>query len=202
MVNILQSVVRKHLGDEIPSVYEISKNVSFILQNSHFSVSYPRAFMPNVAEIACIHCKPAQTLPNVSKAEPYYIFMSIIHFNSSGLGRFHCGRWWFRIHLCEYGIICESSEYAGKFTKIAGKHFCEAAIPCAVEVRIVNHTKRFATERENFSMASAARHFGTQKTASLHHTRGFVEHVRNRLSWGSGCCDASFLRSRLQLGKS
>lgn len=69
MVSILQSVVRKHLGDEIPPVYELSKNVSFILQNSHFSVSYPRAFMPNVAEIACIHCKPAQPLPNVSSKE-------------------------------------------------------------------------------------------------------------------------------------
>lgn len=65
MVGVLQTVVRKHLGDEIPPVYDLSKNVSFILQNSHFSVSYPRAFMPNVAEIACIHCKPSQPLPNV-----------------------------------------------------------------------------------------------------------------------------------------
>ncbi|CRK91551.1 CLUMA_CG005208, isoform A [Clunio marinus] len=63
-VGLLQNVVRKHLGDEIPPLYELSKNVSFILQNSHFSVSYPRPFMPNVAEIACIHCKPAQPLPN------------------------------------------------------------------------------------------------------------------------------------------
>jgi hypothetical protein len=64
-MNVLQNVLRKHLGDEIPHVYDLSKNVSFILQNSHFSVSYPRAFMPNVAEIACIHCKPAKSLPKV-----------------------------------------------------------------------------------------------------------------------------------------
>jgi len=50
-ISFLQTVVRKHLGDDIPNVYDISRNVSFILQNSHFTVSYPRAFMPNVAEI-------------------------------------------------------------------------------------------------------------------------------------------------------
>jgi hypothetical protein len=61
----MQSVVRKHLGSDIPSLYDLAKNVSFILQSSHFSIDYPRAFMPNVAEIACIHCKPSQPLPNV-----------------------------------------------------------------------------------------------------------------------------------------
>lgn len=50
MVSLVQTVVRKHLGDDIPFVYDLSRNVSFILQNSHFSVSYPRAFMPNVGE--------------------------------------------------------------------------------------------------------------------------------------------------------
>lgn len=63
-ISVLQTVVRRHLGDEIPPLYDLSKNVSFILQNTHFSVSYPRAFMPNVAEIACIHCKPSSPLPN------------------------------------------------------------------------------------------------------------------------------------------
>lgn len=65
-ISVLQTVVRRHLGDDVPNLYEISKNVSFILQNGHVSVSYPRPFMPNVAEIACIHCKPAQPLPKVS----------------------------------------------------------------------------------------------------------------------------------------
>lgn len=65
MVSVLQTVVRKHLGDDVPYVYDISKNVSFILQNGHATVSYPRPFMPNVAEIACIHCHPAKPLPKV-----------------------------------------------------------------------------------------------------------------------------------------
>lgn len=63
---MLHTGLRKNLDDEIPHPYDISKNVSFILQNSHFTVSYPRAFMPNVAEVACIHCRPAQPLPKVS----------------------------------------------------------------------------------------------------------------------------------------
>ncbi|KAH8272628.1 hypothetical protein KR018_010603, partial [Drosophila ironensis] len=56
-------VLREHLGAHIPHPYEISRNVSFILQNGHAVVSYPRPFNPNVAEVACIHCKPAKKLP-------------------------------------------------------------------------------------------------------------------------------------------
>lgn len=62
---MLQDVLRKHFGDDIPNVYDISKNVSFILQNGHYTVTYPRPYLPNVAEIACIHCKPSKPLPNV-----------------------------------------------------------------------------------------------------------------------------------------
>lgn len=65
-MNVMQTVLWRHLGDDVPHVYSISKNVSFILQNAHFSVSYPRPYMPNVAEIACIHCHDAQPLPKVS----------------------------------------------------------------------------------------------------------------------------------------
>lgn len=61
MVTVTQGVLRKHFGD-IPAVHDIAKNVSFILQNGHASVSYPRPYLPNVAEIACIHCKPAEPL--------------------------------------------------------------------------------------------------------------------------------------------
>ncbi|GAB0092737.1 UDP-glucuronosyltransferase [Sergentomyia squamirostris] len=56
-------VTRRHFGDDMPHPYDLAKNVSFILQNGHPSVSYPRPYLPNVAEIACIHCKPAGPLP-------------------------------------------------------------------------------------------------------------------------------------------
>lgn len=63
--NLLMPVMEKHFG-AIPHVYETSKNVSFILQNGHHSVTYPRPYLPNVAEIACIHCKAAKPLKRVS----------------------------------------------------------------------------------------------------------------------------------------
>ncbi|KAL4713315.1 hypothetical protein ACJJTC_015302 [Scirpophaga incertulas] len=59
---VLQGVLRKHFGPHIPHVYDMTKNVSFILQNGHYSVSYPRPYLPNVAEVACIHCKDANRL--------------------------------------------------------------------------------------------------------------------------------------------
>lgn len=65
MISVLQQVVRKHFGQNFPAVHDISANVSFILQNGHPSVSYARALLPNVAEIACIHCKTAAPLPAV-----------------------------------------------------------------------------------------------------------------------------------------
>lgn len=60
---MLDPVLKKHFGPEIPPAYELSKNVSFTLQNAHYTVTNPRPYLPNVAEIACIHCKPAKPLP-------------------------------------------------------------------------------------------------------------------------------------------
>ncbi|XP_049875086.1 UDP-glucosyltransferase 2 [Pectinophora gossypiella] len=62
MTMILQGVLRRHFGPHIPHVYDMARNVSFVLQNGHFSVSYPRPYLPNVAEVACIHCKEAKAL--------------------------------------------------------------------------------------------------------------------------------------------
>ncbi|KAK7865317.1 hypothetical protein R5R35_007400 [Gryllus longicercus] len=59
----LQPVLRRHIGPSMPGVYELSRNVSFVLQNGHAVVSYPRAYLPNVAEVACIHCRAPRPLP-------------------------------------------------------------------------------------------------------------------------------------------
>ncbi|XP_077300343.1 UDP-glycosyltransferase family 50 member B3 [Arctopsyche grandis] len=58
----LREVLFKHMGPDMPHPYEMTKNVSFILQNGHHTVTYPRPYLPNVAEIACIHCKPPKPL--------------------------------------------------------------------------------------------------------------------------------------------
>lgn len=72
---MIQDVVREHFGEEVPPLYEISKNVSFILQNGHAALTYPRPYLPNVAEIACIHCKRAKPLPDVSKIYLIILFL-------------------------------------------------------------------------------------------------------------------------------
>ncbi|XP_056630898.1 UDP-glucosyltransferase 2 [Diorhabda sublineata] len=59
----LQDIIRKHFGQDVPRIYEMSQNVSFILQNGYAPMTYPRPYLPNVAEIACIHCKKANPLP-------------------------------------------------------------------------------------------------------------------------------------------
>jgi hypothetical protein len=66
----------------MPHVFDMVKNVSFILQNGHVTVTYPRPYLPNVAEIACIHCKPAKPLPKdleqfVSGSETGFIYVSM-----------------------------------------------------------------------------------------------------------------------------
>lgn len=61
----LHQVLKMHINPNIPNPYEISKNVSLIFQNGHFSLTYPRPFLPSVIEIACIHCRPAKSLPKV-----------------------------------------------------------------------------------------------------------------------------------------
>lgn len=75
--------MKERLGRHIPHPYEIMKNVSFILQNGHAVVSYPRALNPNVAEVACIHCKPPKPLPKdleefiASSGESGFIYVSM-----------------------------------------------------------------------------------------------------------------------------
>jgi UDP:flavonoid glycosyltransferase YjiC (YdhE family) len=59
----IHGMMRKHLGNDIPPVNHMKQNTSFILLNGHSSVTYPRPYLPNVAEVACLHCKPASSLP-------------------------------------------------------------------------------------------------------------------------------------------
>ncbi|KAL3265257.1 hypothetical protein HHI36_009471 [Cryptolaemus montrouzieri] len=61
---MLQAILNKRFGDDMPPIYQFSSNVSFILQNSHPAVTYSKAYLPNVAEIACIHCREPKPLPS------------------------------------------------------------------------------------------------------------------------------------------
>ncbi|XP_052864670.1 UDP-glucosyltransferase 2 [Anopheles cruzii] len=79
----LQLMVQRHLGSDVPITWNLARNVSFILQNGHTTVTYPRPLLPNVAEIACIHCKPSLPLPKDlddfihSSGESGFIYVSM-----------------------------------------------------------------------------------------------------------------------------
>ncbi|KAK9875889.1 hypothetical protein WA026_009676 [Henosepilachna vigintioctopunctata] len=61
---MLQGILSERFGRDMPPIYQLSSNVSFILQNSHPAVTYSKAYLPNVAEIGCIHCRNPKPLPN------------------------------------------------------------------------------------------------------------------------------------------
>jgi UDP:flavonoid glycosyltransferase YjiC (YdhE family) len=89
--------MRKHLGNDVPSVNNVIRNASFVLINSHPSVSYPRAYLPNVAEVACLHCREARRLPEHlekfidSSGEAGFIYVSL----GSSVKTSRTPRWFF-----------------------------------------------------------------------------------------------------------
>lgn len=58
--------------EEVPRIEEVTKNLSLILAESHFSVGYARPNLPSVVEVAGIHIPPQGTLPRV-KENNYYL---------------------------------------------------------------------------------------------------------------------------------
>ncbi|XP_030369394.1 UDP-glucuronosyltransferase 2B14-like [Scaptodrosophila lebanonensis] len=55
----VHQILLQELDSNIPHPYAMGRNVAFILQLGHPSVSDARAYLPNVAEVACLHCRPA-----------------------------------------------------------------------------------------------------------------------------------------------
>ncbi|XP_059482307.1 UDP-glucosyltransferase 2-like [Neocloeon triangulifer] len=59
----IQPTLNRLLGPGVPSVLTMQRNASFVLQNGHSSLTYSRAYLPHVAEVACLHCRPPRPLP-------------------------------------------------------------------------------------------------------------------------------------------
>lgn len=62
VLNKLDGVVQRFLGDPMVSLAEVEKNVSLVLVNSHYSLGHPRPLSPNVVEVGAMHCRPARPL--------------------------------------------------------------------------------------------------------------------------------------------
>jgi glucuronosyltransferase len=59
-----EKIFQSKLGIDT-KINEIDKNVSLVLVNSHFTLTYPRPYLPDVVEVGGMHAKPAKTLPKV-----------------------------------------------------------------------------------------------------------------------------------------
>ncbi|KAJ4434825.1 hypothetical protein ANN_23396 [Periplaneta americana] len=59
----MEQLARKHLGNQLPPLREISKNTSLVLVNSHFSINIPRPMVPGVIEVGGLHIGTPKKLP-------------------------------------------------------------------------------------------------------------------------------------------
>ena len=60
-------ILRRHLGNYLPSLAELAKNTSIIFVNTHFSVHGARSQVPGVIEVGGVHIKKDHPLPQVRK---------------------------------------------------------------------------------------------------------------------------------------
>ncbi|ODM94715.1 UDP-glucuronosyltransferase 2A3 [Orchesella cincta] len=80
---VSENIYKQYLGDDLPDVETLRKNVSLIFSNTHFSLNFPRPLMPDVIEIGGVHCHhPANPLPKdledfVSGDKNGFIFFSL-----------------------------------------------------------------------------------------------------------------------------
>nr|CAD7260617.1 unnamed protein product [Timema shepardi] len=59
---------RAYFGDEMPYVGSYERNMSIIMVNTHFSFDYPQPHVPAIIPVGGLHLKPAQDLPQQSRA--------------------------------------------------------------------------------------------------------------------------------------
>ncbi|XP_049772895.1 UDP-glucosyltransferase 2-like [Schistocerca cancellata] len=59
-----EQILRKYFGDAPPPVAETERNYSLMLVNNHFSVNYPRPYLPTIIELTGLHIqKERKPLP-------------------------------------------------------------------------------------------------------------------------------------------
>lgn len=66
LLDLQERLIRRYFGNEPPSVHETERNVSFFLVNNHWSMNYPRPYLPGVAELTGLHIQETRKpLPKV-----------------------------------------------------------------------------------------------------------------------------------------
>lgn len=60
------ALLKKRFGGDVPPVADLSKKLSLMLVNTHYSLSGPRALSPKVIEIGGVHIKEPKAIDKVS----------------------------------------------------------------------------------------------------------------------------------------
>lgn len=60
------AILRRRFGNDMPSVADISKKISLMLTNTHYSLNGPRPLSPKVIEVGGVHIKAAKPIDEVS----------------------------------------------------------------------------------------------------------------------------------------
>jgi glucuronosyltransferase len=76
---VIDAATKDFFGPETPPAAELLKNTSLIILNSHFSLNYPRPFVPAVIEAGGMQIKknndplPKARRVIISRADFYYV---------------------------------------------------------------------------------------------------------------------------------
>lgn len=57
--------IRKHFGDDIPSVADIAQKISLTFVNQHYSYAGPKPLSNQLIEVGGIHMKEPKPIPEV-----------------------------------------------------------------------------------------------------------------------------------------
>nr|CAD7413537.1 unnamed protein product [Timema poppensis] len=52
-----QQIARRYLGENLPSLLDLTRNSNLILVNSHFTINQPRPLVQGVVEVGGLHIK-------------------------------------------------------------------------------------------------------------------------------------------------
>lgn len=82
----VEDIYKEKLGIDV-GVVEITKNVSMILSNTHFTMTYPRPYLPDVVDVGGMHTVPAGPLPKVQFNRKITSQIFVKHFKNEIVSR-------------------------------------------------------------------------------------------------------------------
>lgn len=73
--------LRKYVGDGLPPLQDIARNMSVVLVNSHFSLTFPKAQVPGAIDVGGMHVVQPKELPKVVTLLTKYLPLKVTQMN-------------------------------------------------------------------------------------------------------------------------